>query len=110
MNLIIIKVEINNVDSPYHFEGEARELNDIIEFDYLKENFIFDKKIQRVTKSSSNDSIIVDFLNKEIIIKSKEKSLKFNIELLDSKITDKKYYYLYKLDNNKIEFILEKEV
>ena len=110
MNLIKLKVDINNTDSPYHYDGEAKEHNDIIEFDYLNENFIFDKKIQRVTKSSFNNTIVVDFLNKEIIIKSKEKSLSFKIKILKKKINDNKYYYLYTVDNNKIEFILEKEV
>ena len=110
MNLIKIKVDINNVDSPYHYKGEAKEHNDIINYNYLDEDFIFDKKIERVTKSSTNNTIVVDFLNKEIIIKSKEKSLSLSINLIKKEIKDKRFYYLYSIDNNKFEFILEKEV
>ena len=110
MNLIKVKVDINNEDSPYHYEGDARELNDIIEYNFQNENFIFDKKIQRVTKSNSSNLLIVDFLNKKIIIKSKEKNLELDIEILEKKISNNEYYYLYKLDNYKIEFILKKEV
>ena len=110
MKLINVKVDINNLDSPYHYRGEAKEYNDIIEFCYLNENFIFDKKIERVTKSYFTNTIVVDFLNKEIIIKSKEKSFTLNIDLLNKEISDNKYYYLYSIDNNKFEFIFEKEV
>ena len=110
MNLIKIRVKINNVDSPYYYEGEAREHNDIIEYNNLDEDFIFDKKIQRVTKSDSSNTIVVDFLKKEIIIKSKEKSLSLSIKVLKKEIKENKLYYMYSIDNNKIEFILEKEV
>ena len=110
MNLIKVKVNINNADSPYHYEGEAREHNDIIEYNNLDEELIFDKKIHRITKSDSNNTIVVDFLKKEIIIKSKEKSLSFGIKILKKEIKENRFYYLYSVDNNKIEFILEKEV
>ncbi len=110
MNLINIKVDIKNIDSPYHYEGKAKEYNDIIEFNYLNEDFIFDKKIQRITKIGDINTIVVDFLNKEIIIKSKEKELNISIKILSKKINENYYYYLYSIDKNKIEFILEKEV
>lgn len=110
MNLIKIKVIINNPNSPYHYEGDAYEHLDLIKYNNLNEEFIYDKKIERVTKTNLNGSIIVDFLNKVIIIKSKEKTLNININLIKRKITKNQFYYLYKIDDNKIEFIIKKEV
>lgn len=110
MNIINIKVCINNKDKPYCYEGTAKEYKDIFEYDYLDENVIYDKKIQRITKDSKNNSVIVDFLNKEIIIKSKEKEISLNIDVIKNEISDNRSYYLYKIDDNEIEFILEKEV
>ena len=48
MNLIKIKVTINNEESPYTYEGNAREYKELIEYDYNDENFIFDKNIKRI--------------------------------------------------------------
>lgn len=110
MNLIKIKVTINNEESPYTYEGNAREYKELIEYDYNDENFIFDKNIKRITKTNKKNTVVVDFLNKEIIIKSKEKTFIFNFEIIKEEITDNKYYYLYKIDNNDIEFCLVKEV
>ena len=110
MNKINIKVKISNEDMPYLYEGVAKEYNDIIEYDYLGENFIFDKKIKRVTKDQGNSIIVVDFLSKEIIIKSNSKELKICFDLIKEETSNSKYYYLYKIDDKKIEFLLEKEV
>ncbi len=110
MNLINIKVIINNDEDPYSYEGNAKEYKDLIEFNYQNESFIFDKKIKRITKTGLNNTVIVDFFNKEIIIKSKEKAFNINFILIKEEITSNRFYYLYKIDNNEIEFILEKEV
>lgn len=110
MNLINVKVSINNDDAPYYYDGIAKEYKDLIEYDYLDENFIYDKNIERITKTGTNNTVVVDFLNKEIIIKSKEKTFNLNFELLKKEITDNNFYYLYKIDKKKIEFILKKEV
>lgn len=110
MNLINISVKINNEEAPYSYKGVAKEYKDLIEFNNQNENFIFDKTIKRVTKNDINSTVVVDFLNKEIIIKSKEKTFSLNIEMIKEEITNNKYYYLYIIDNKEIEFILEKEV
>ena len=110
VNKINIKVRINNDENPYFYEGDAIDNHDLIEYRYLNEDFIFDKKIERITKININSTIIVDFLKKEIIIKSKENTFKMGIEIIKKEINEKKYYYIYKLNEKKIEFILEKEV
>ena len=110
MNEINIKVTINNKEAPYCYEGAAKENKELIEYKYLNEEFLFDRKIERVTKISSNSTIIIDFFNKEIIIKSKENTIRVDIEIIKKETNDKKYYYIYKLGEEEIEFILEKEV
>ncbi len=110
MKSINIRLKIINVDAPYEYIGEAKEYNDIIEFDDNDTNYIFDKTIKRLTKSNRNNTLIIDFQNKKIIIKDKENEIDTNINLLKEEINSKKIHYIYKLDSNKIEFILEKEV
>lgn len=110
MKKINIKVYINNEESPYYYEGDAYEHLDLVKYYYLNEEFIYDKKIERITKIGVNSSIVVDFLNKVIIIKSKEKTLEIKIDLIKRKITENQFYYLYKIDNKKFEFIMKKEV
>lgn len=110
MNLVNIVVKINNPEAPYYYKGEAREHKDIIEYNYLNDNFIFDKQIERVIKSNANDSIAVDFKEEEIVINSNNKELKIKINVLKRNIDEFRCYYLYELDKMKVEFILEKEV
>lgn len=110
MKAINIRLRIINVDVPYEYIGEAKEYNDIIEFNDNDTNYIFDKTIKRLTKSNRNNTLIVDFQNKKIIIKEKENELNTNIKLLKEEINKDKIHYIYEIDRNKIEFILEKEV
>ena len=109
MNLVNIVVKINNKNAPYYYKGVAKKYKDIIEYDYNNENFVFDKAIERVTKSSKNESVIVDFKKEEIIIKSNNNELNIKIKILNKDIKDNRFYYLYEFDKMKIEFILELE-
>ena len=110
MNLINIIVKINNPDAPYYYKGEAKEYKDIIEYDYLNENVIFDKQMERVIKSNNNESVIVDFQKEEIVINSNKKELNIKINVVKKEISENRFYYLYEFDKIKIEFIIEKEV
>lgn len=110
MNLINIFVKINNSDAPYEYKGEAKEYKDIIEYDNLNENFVFDKQIERITKSSDKNKVVVDFKNEEIRVNSDNKELNIKIKVIKKEINEFRYYYLYEFDKMKIEFILEKEV
>ena len=110
MEKIKINLIINNPDVPYKYNGDAKEYNDIIEFYNKDENVIYDKTMNRITKTNKNNTIIIDFINKEIIIKYKENELRTNIKLLKEEKEENRFYYLYELEKNKIEFILEKEV
>ena len=110
MNLVNIIVKINNQDAPYSYKGEAKEYKDIIEYDYLDENFVFDKQIERITKSNDKSSVVVDFQKEEIVINSDNKELNIKIKVIKKDINENRFYYLYEFDKMKIEFILEKEV
>lgn len=110
MNIIKIYLKINNPEAPYKYNGTAKEYNDIIEFFDNDQNIIFDKTMNRITKTNKNNTIIIDFINKEIIIKYKENELRTNIKLLKEEKEENRFYYLYEIDNNKVEFELKKEV
>ena len=109
MNLVNIVVKINNKNTPYYYEGVARKYKDIIEYDYKDENFVFDKEIEKKKKSSKNESIIKKKKKEEIIIKSNNNELNIKIKILNKKINENRFYYLYEFDKMKIEFILELE-
>lgn len=110
MEKINIKLLINNSSAPYLYEGVANEKGDIISFKNNIEEIIFDKKIERLTKINSKTTIIIDFFNKQLIIKSKERAFNVDIEVFKKESSDNKYHYIYQINEENIEFILEKEV
>ena len=82
MNLINVMVKINNPDAPYKYKGAAREHKDIIEYDNLEENFVFDKQIERITKTNNKNIVIVEFKNKEIRVNEDNKEINIKIKII----------------------------
>ena len=109
MKLVNIVVKINNEMAPYYYKGVARKHKDIIEYDVKDENFVFDKAMERIVKSTNKEIVTVDFKNKLIIIKSNDNEIKIDINIIKKEIEDNNYYYLYEIDKTKIELILELE-
>lgn len=104
MEKINIIVKLDNKEMPYKYRGEATINKDIIEFNDKKDNYIFDKKVQRLIKSSEESTIMLDFKNKNIKIKEKENELIINIEVKEINISKNNVKIIYIIDKNEIIF------
>ncbi len=112
MDKIKIKVELDNKDMNYNYEGIAYINKDIIEyrdkdFNYKEYHYLFDKKIKRLVKSSENTTIILDFLNEElrVIEDSKELKMDINVETID--INGNNIEIIYKIANDDIKYVIK---
>ena len=110
MKKVNVYLKIENPDSPYEYRGIAYSSNEIIEFNDNSYNYVFDNKIKRVTKSNKDESLILDFLNKKLMIKNKSLNFSSKIEVLEIEINNLQTKYTYKLDGKKICIKLNKEV
>ena len=107
MEKINIQLKINNKDLPYTYTGEASSNRDIIEFVDNGEEYIYDKKINRLTKTRNNYKVVIDF--DEEIIRLNDNDNLINIKIkIKSKIISNNYIKLiYSIDGNEITFELE---
>ena len=107
MQKINIEFKINNSNLPYQYVGEAELNKDIIEFNDNDENYLYDMKINRLTKIKNNYRIVIDF-DKEIIqVYEKDTSLDIKIKIKSKKISSNYIKIIYSIDKEEIEFELE---
>lgn len=104
MEKINIILKLDNKDIPYEYKGVATKNKDIIEFTDKKDNYIFDKKVQRLIKNNENSTIMLDFKNQEIRIREKENELIINIKVKKIDISNNKIKIIYIIDKNEIAF------
>ena len=110
MKKISINFKIDNKELPYIYKGEASLNKDIIEFIDNDEEYIYDKKINRLTKIKNGYKIVIDFDQELIKLYEKENSLDIKIKIKKKKIEDNYINIDYVIDNNEICFELEVEV
>ena len=109
MEKINIIVTLDNKDLPYEYTGMAFVNKDIIEYDDIGYNFkkfhyIFDKTVKRLIKSSSDDTIILDFLNEEVIVRRNNNDLMMKIKVKKLEIDGNNIDVIYIIDKEDIKF------
>ena len=107
MEKINIKFLLDNKEMPYLYEGEATLNKDIIEFNDQDTNYIYDKKINRLTKIKDKLKFVLDFDNEVINIEENGIEINIKFKIKKKKIIYKKINIIYSIENNKILFELE---
>lgn len=107
MQKINIEFKINNSKLPYLYIGEAELNKDIIEFNDNDENYLYDKKINRLTKTKNGYRIVIDFDKEVISVYEKDTSLDIKINIKEKKISNNNIKIIYSIDKEEIEFELE---
>ena len=101
MEKINIKIDIDNKEKTYKYEGIAKLNKDIVTYSDNDFDYIYDLKINRFVKYNKDSKIVLDFDKEEIVIDDK-----FIIEIKVKKreIDDNKRNIIYNVDNNEIKF------
>ena len=107
MEKINIEFKILNKDLPYIYEGEATLNKDIIEFKDNDEEYIYDKKINRLIKIKNGYRIVIDFEKELISLNEKDNSLDIKVNIKDKKISNNYIKVIYSIDEKEITFELE---
>ncbi len=103
-----ITLKIDNKDNPYEYKGKAILNRDILKFKENNYEYVFDKTTERLTKTSKDTTIVIDFKNKLITIKDKE-NIKIKIDIIKKQICDKLIFISYKIDSNNIKITINIE-
>lgn len=107
MEKINIDFKIMNKDLPYTYTGEATLNKDIIEFKDNDEEYIYDKKINRLTKIKNGYKIVLDFDQEVIRLNDNDSSLDMKIKIKKKNISNNSIKVIYSIDRNEITFELE---
>lgn len=110
MNNILIEMEILSKNTPYKYKGQGKRNKDLILFDDKDNNYIFDLKMKRLTKTHKKEKIVVDFSQERIEIDSDGIEIDIKISLVDESIKEEFYSCKYKLDREEIYFVIKYEV
>ena len=105
MKEILIKMNIKSDNDNYSYNGIANLNRDIITF-CDKDEYIFDKRINRLSKINKNKKIIIDFNNKLINISDKDNRINIDIDVTKKDISENKIEIIYKIDKNRFNFKL----
>ena len=110
MNKKSITLKIDNQNLPYIYNGEASINKEIIEFIDNDEEYIYDMKINRLTKIKNGYKIVIDF-DQELIklYDEKENCLDIKIKIKKKEIKENNINIIYIVDKNEICFELEVE-
>lgn len=106
MKKIRIKLTIENKNNPFKYEGIAKLNKDIITFNDNNDEYIFDKAINRLTKTKKENKIILDFNKKLLNIIDKSNNMSFNIIVIKKNIDKKKMEFIYTIGDENIKFNL----
>ena len=98
-------MNISSEEDKYSYKGSAILNRDIITF-YDKDDYIFDKKINRLIKTNKNKKMIIDFNNKLITIIDKDNNVNIDIDITKKKISENKIEIIYRIDKSIFTFIL----
>ena len=104
-----VKVNIDNKDHNYKYNGIAYFNKDIIKFVDEEDIYIYDKGIERVIKESKNSRTIVDFKNNIIIISIDNKNIELAIKVKKKELKEDYIMYNYIIDNDNIVFKMDIE-
>lgn len=107
MQKINIEFKIKNSKLPYQYSGEAVLNKDILEFNDNDENYLYDMKINRLTKTKNGYRIVIDFEKEMIQVYEKDTSLDIKIKIKSKKISSNYIKIIYSIDKEEIEFELE---
>lgn len=107
MKEVNICFQVINKDNHYKYIGKAETNKDIIKFSDNNVNYIFDKKIKRLTKESKDSTLVVDFQNQSILMKNDEHEFVIEISVLKDISVEDKTEIVYKIDEDLINFIIE---
>ncbi len=107
MKEVNICFQVINKDNPYRYIGKAEINKDIIKFSDKDVNYLYDKKIKRLTKQSKDNTLVIDFQNQNILMKSDGQEFAINIFVSKCIIDEDKIEIMYKIDEDLINFIIE---
>lgn len=101
-----IYVSIVNKDEPYEYRGLALFNGEILEYNDENFNYIYDFKINRLTKFNKENKIIIDF-DKEEIILGENRNFIIKIVVKEKEIENDKVYIKYLIEDKVIGFIIK---
>lgn len=107
MEKINIDLKIKNKDLPYIYTGEANLNRDIIDFKDNDEEYIYDKKINRLSKVKNGYKIVLDFDQEVVRLNDNDNPLDIKIKIKSKKISNNYIKVIYSIDENEITFELE---
>lgn len=102
MKKVKLSVEISNIDNEYHYRGIANINKDIIKYETLNEEVIFDTRIDRLIKKEKDKKISIDFKNKIMNIEYLSTIINFDIKVYEYAKKEESIYASYSIDDKTI--------